>query len=336
MTSTADQSAEVRLAADRLRSGGLVAFPTETVYGLGADALSAPAVERVFRLKGRPPNNPLIVHVDGEAMARRVVRVWPESAARLARAFWPGPLTLVLPKAASVPSIVTGGGDSVAVRCPDHPLALALIAQLTGPIVGPSANPSGTVSPTTAEHVRRSFTDEEVLVLDGGPCRVGVESTVLSLVPRQPLVLRTGAISPGQIEQVVGAPVAVDHGPAATDRPLPSPGRLPSHYAPRARAVLFESDAELHDIARSEESIVAILAIDPGLAPPPAPQGRTSARILLRMPTDAVGYAARLYAALREADDLGAGLIAIERPGEPGGMWDAVRDRLSRVTAPRA
>ena len=176
------ESPDIAAAAQRLREGRLVAFPTETVYGLGADALSEPAVARVFAAKGRPSHNPLIVHVSSIEMAQRVVKEWTREADALARAFWPGPLTLVLEKAACVPGSVTGNGPNVAVRWPRHPVAAALIESFGGPIVGPSANPSGFVSPTTAWHVHQAFAGMDVLVLDGGPCEVGIESTVVSLV----------------------------------------------------------------------------------------------------------------------------------------------------------
>ena len=171
---------DIKEAASRLRDGGVVAFPTETVYGLGADAFSDAAVSRVFALKGRPSRNPLIVHVSGPLMAKRVTATWPVEAQRLADAFWPGPLSIVLPKRPEVPDIVTGGmgSASVAVRCPDHPTALALLYEFGSPLVGPSANLSGSISPTTAAHVRAAFSEQDVLVLDGGPCATGIESTV--------------------------------------------------------------------------------------------------------------------------------------------------------------
>jgi L-threonylcarbamoyladenylate synthase len=326
---------EIAAAVAILMQGGTVAFPTETVYGLGADAFSAGAVRRIFELKGRPEHNPLIVHVAGENIARECTAEWPPEAHRLARMFWPGPLTIVLSRSARIPDLVTGGGDTVAVRCPDHHLTLALLETFGGPLVGPSANRSGHVSPTTAAHVRQSFKSEDVYVLDGGPCRGGIESTVVSLAGPNPRILRPGLISPEELEIVLGGPVEqpppghadVDAGPA------PAPGMLRSHYAPRAPAVLFDA-AHWPEVITGCPGPAVILAV----SPLEVPQGHT----LLPMPADAAGYAARLYAALREADALSPALIAIEHPpGErsaeaPSGeraIWTAVMDRLRRATA---
>lgn len=327
----------IRQAAERLAAGGLVAFPTETVYGLGADAMSPAAIDRVYAVKGRPAGNPLIVHVTGSEMARRVVANWPDEAQRLAEALWPGPITLVLAKAASVPARACGGGTSVAVRAPDHPAALALIERFGGPIVGPSANPSGRVSPTTAAHVRESFAPEDVMVLDGGPCRGGIESTVLDLTGPVPRVLRPGLITPAQIERVLGRPVefAGEGGrAAATPRarrdgePLSSPGLLPQHYAPRTPALLVSSEG-WEVLLRGGGGRVAVLTLS-GRLVVPVPHLR------IQMPPGPREYAARLYAALREADASGCSLIAIERPeidGPDAALWSAIVDRLQRATA---
>lgn len=316
---------EIAAAIAVLRAGGVVAFPTETVYGLGADALDAAAVRRVFELKGRPPTNPLIVHVSGEAMARRVAAHWPPEASRLAQAFWPGPLTLVLPKAAHVPPEVTAGGPTVALRCPDHRVTLALLDAFAHPLVGPSANPSGGVSPTTAEHVREAFEASRVYVLEGGPCRGGIESTVLDLTSSPPCILRPGPISAAQIAAVLGGPVA-EH-PLPGDVPASgavarSPGLHPVHYAPRARAVLFERQHLADMLARTHRAVVITHS---GLTVSPPHQ-------IIRMPASAPGYAARLYAALREADALRPDLIAIERPPADDPLWRAILDRLTRAT----
>lgn len=336
-------------ATARLRAGGVVAFPTETVYGLGADALSAAAVERVFALKGRPAHNPLIVHVSDAAMARRVVARWPEAAERLARAFWPGPLTIVLPRAACVPDNVVGGpgASTVAVRSPDHPTAAALLMLFGGPLVGPSANASGRVSPTSAAHVREAFSARDVLVLDGGACGTGIESTVISLAGDRPRVLRRGVLGAPALAAVLG--IAVDdaaqaHAAATAGAthpaPLLSPGTLPTHYAPRTRAALFDSWELIEELVEDGERIVAlaytVAAEDEGWAA----RGCT----LVRMPVEAKAYAARLYAALREADAVaqgtpGTSLIAIERPpvegpdAEATAVWLAIADRLARATA---
>ncbi len=314
---------EIARGVERLRAGGLVAFPTETVYGLGANAFDADAVARVFAIKGRPVHNPLIVHVSGVEMARRATTEWPAEADRLARTFWPGPLSLVLPRSPAIPAIVTGGGPNVGVRCPDHPLTLALIEAFGSPLVGPSANRSGRVSPTTADHVRAEFAAEEVLVLDGGPCRAGLESTVLSLVG-PPRVLRLGVIGAAEIGRVLGREVSL--GEESADRPE-SPGMLASHYAPRATVRI----ASAQEIARAAPGgrWAAIMHS----ADAPAPGAHVE-----RLPDDARGYAAALYAALRRADDAGATLILVERPpaGDPDAdLWLAVHDRLARASAPR-
>lgn len=316
---------EIALAVVRLRAGGVVAFPTETVYGLGADALNPTAIDRVFALKGRPAHNPLIVHVRDETMARTVVDQWPDAAARLAAVFWPGPLTIVLPRAPQLPAAITAGGPTVGIRCPGHHVTLALLTALGRPLVGPSANPSGGVSPTTAEHVRASFTPEEVYVLDGGPCRGGIESTVLSLAGSQPRILRPGLISAEEIEIVLGQAVAdPKQSPPSPGARLESPGQLAVHYAPRSPAVLFDPH-EWPSLAAAARGPIMVL-------------GRTMTAIenphaLIRMPAEAGPYAARLYAALREADAALPSLIAIERPPATGPIWDAIADRLARATA---
>jgi len=317
---------EIAQAIARLKAGGVVAFPTETVYGLGADAFNEDAVAKVFALKGRPATNPLIVHVSGSSMARRVAADWPARADRLARSFWPGPLSLVVPKAPDLPSIVTAGLPAVALRSPLHPLTLALIDAADTPIVGPSANRSGHVSPTTAEHVRREFDGGDVLVLDGGPCQGGIESTVVSLLSPTPRVLRLGLVTPEQIAHCLGR--IVDIGPAPADEaPVPSPGQLPTHYAPHAPARLVAREAVPALLA--ERSADAIVVVDTRSHP--------GVRTVV-LPAEAREYAAGLYAALRRADDMNPGLIAIvapERKNRDGALWDAIVDRLARATAPR-
>lgn len=319
-------------AVARLKAGDVVAFPTETVYGLGADARNPRAVQRVFDLKGRPASNPLIVHVSSAAMARRVVRNWPPEATRLAEAFWPGSLTIVLPKADAIPPVVTAGGDTVGVRCPDHALALALIEQFGAPIVGPSANRSGSVSPTTAEHVRAEF-GSAVFVLDGGACRAGIESTVLTLSPR-PRVLRPGIISAAAIGAVLGCQVDVQPRGANADAPQPSPGLLARHYAPRSPARLFSAQ-QLPSILAGAGGNVCILARSSFSITHPA-------CTIIAMPMDASAYAAALYGALRRADAMHPSLIAIERVPPAGGdddetaLWHAIADRLTRATTPNA
>ena len=324
---------DIAIAIALLRCGRLVAFPTETVYGLGAEALNAEAVAAVFAAKGRPAGNPLIVHVVDESMARRVCDHWPPSASMLAARFWPGPLTMVLPKAAFVPDAVTAGGPTVAVRCPSHPLTLALLETLGTPLVGPSANRSGGVSPTCAEHVRESFTEDEVFVLDGGPCVGGIESTVVDLTTDPPRVLRPGLVSAEQIAEVLGREVV---GPAhrisaTTPGPARSPGLMRSHYAPQRPLRLVGAD----DLAYH------LQAVDPGTAAavlgPAATQVAPPHR-LLAMPADPESYAARLYAAMREADAGNPAVILVVKPwvGESrAGLWAAIADRLERAAEPK-
>lgn len=327
----ATSPADIARAVDILRAGGVVAFPTETVYGLGADALNPDAVARVFALKGRPPTNPLIVHVSGPEMAGGVVApgAWNADADALARAFWPGPLSLILPKATAIPSSVTAGGPNVAVRSPDHPTALALLYALKRPLVGPSANPSGGISPTTAEHVRAGFAEQDVNVLDGGPCCVGIESTVLDLTAARPRVLRPGAIDAGDIALVLGKTIgqAVGHihvGDAGAE----SPGLSARHYAPSTLTRLFTGERELWEMLTAAAGPAIVL----GLSDPPLMLD--SAHEWVAMPTHAEGYARALYATLRAADARGVRAILIERPPSDEGLWSAVLDRLTRATHP--
>ena len=284
----------VRHAAALLRAGRLVAFPTETVYGLGADALSEDAVRLIFEAKGRPLSSPLIVHVASIEMARELASEWPEKAERLANAFWPGPLTIIVPKKASVPDSVTAGLPSVGLRMPAHPIARALLEAAQIPVAAPSANRFTELSPTTAEHVRRGLGDKVELVLDGGPCTVGIESTVISVVGLTPRILRPGMISQTQIEAVIGP---VECGAGAE-----SPGQHPRHYSPRTRVVLGESPKE----------------------------GRGYGLDLGVMPRDPAAYAARLYRVLHELDTEGYDWISIELPPDTP-EWAGIRDRLSRA-----
>lgn len=316
---------DIRTAAELLRKGRLVAFPTETVYGLGADAFNEGAVRAVYEVKGRPPINPLIVHVSGPEMARRVVLAWTDEADALARAFWPGPLSIVLPRARSLPGIITAGGPNVAVRCPDHPVALALLFEFGGPLVGPSANPSGTVSPTRAEHVRQAFPGPEVHVLDGGACRGGIESTVLSLAGDVPRILRPGLISAAEIERVLGERVEMAGAAAAPGAQLESPGLLARHYAPHTPARLFDSRDWPGVLDEDRGVRAAVLTF--GRREVPAPH------VGFEMPTNAEEYAAAMYARLREADAAGAERVLIERPPVESALWEAIADRLRRATA---
>lgn len=330
---------EIARAVSELRQGRLVAFPTETVYGLGAIANSEGAVERVFAIKGRPATNPLIVHVSSEEMARTLTTNWNEHASKLAAAFWPGPLTVVVARAPRVPAIVAGGGDTVAIRCPAHPLTLALIEMVGEGIVGPSANRSGFLSPTSAAHVEDEFRAEiergELMVLDGGACRAGIESTVVSVVGDVPEVLRPGVIGASEVARALGCDVRERRGSDdLSDGPMAAPGRMESHYAPRTRSVMRERS----EIGRTiEESGVPVALV--AIAGPGSAGGRPRVHKMIEMPADAIGYASSLYRALREADASGAALIVIERPPSGGAdaeIWTAIHDRLARATAHRA
>lgn len=315
---------ELDRAVQVLRAGGLVAFPTETVYGLGADASNPAAVRRVFEVKRRPPTHPLIVHVrSAEAIDRWAVEV-PRAARLLAEACWPGPLTMLLRRAPTVPDEVTGGRDTVGLRVPDHPLALALLERFGGGIAAPSANRFGRVSPTTAADVVADLGDEVDLVLDGGPCAVGVESTIVDLTSGEPEVLRPGGVSFERLEEVLGAPVGLWLG----DRDVAAPGTLPAHYAPIARVEVVEDPATLP--ARAAEllargQVVAALA-------PFASADLPVGVIELEPAGGPDEYARVLYARLRQADRLGAQVV-LAVPPEPVGVGVAVRDRLARAAA---
>lgn len=301
---------EIERAARIIREGGLVAFPTETVYGLGANALNAAAVARIFSAKGRPSTSPLIVHVASVEEARAVTATWPRKAGQLAERFWPGPLTLVLPKGSRIPDIVTAGLATVGVRIPSHPVALELIRRAGVPVAAPSANPFTRVSPTEAAHVTAALSSEVDLVLDAGPSPVGIESTVLSLAGEAPLLLRPGMVSQAEIEAVIGAVGLAGE----ADGPHPSPGMHRQHYAPRTK-LRFVSDGKLPAGGRG-----AYLWIR---HPAPAARG-------IQMPSDPAGYAARLYAVLHELDREEWDWIAVEPPPATP-EWAAILDRLTRA-----
>jgi L-threonylcarbamoyladenylate synthase len=294
-----NNAASVAQAAALIRAGKLVAFPTETVYGLGANALDVAAVERIFQAKRRPRNSPLIVHVDSIEMARRFAAEWPTAAETLARRYWPGPLTLVLPKTAEIPDLVTAGLPTVGLRVPDHPLALELIRAAGVPIAAPSANRFTELSPTAAEHVSESLAD---FVLDGGPARVGIESTVLSLAGDATL-LRPGLIPLPEIEALIG-PVRLSEAPA--EGAHASPGMHARHYRPKTPLYLLnEGDA--------------------------APPGKGAwLRLGVEMPSNPGEYGAALYDALHRMDRRGLDWIAVERPPDTP-EWAGILDRLRRA-----
>jgi L-threonylcarbamoyladenylate synthase len=308
-----------------LRRGGLVAFPTETVYGLGADARNPAAVARVFAAKGRPAAHPLIVHLGDAARLEGWARDVPATARRLAERFWPGPLTLILRRAAGVLDIVTGGQDTVGLRIPAHPTALALLCAFGDGVAAPSANRFGRVSPTTAADTREELGEAVDLVLDGGPCAVGLESTIVDLSGDAPAVLRPGAVTAEALDAALGAPV-----PLRTGGPVRSPGQFPSHYAPRA-AVEMASEAEVG--AR----VAALVArgLRTGVMAVRAPADLPAAATWLPLPADLADMARVLYARLRAVDRLGLDAVVVVAPPEPG-LGEAISDRLRRAAAPRA
>jgi L-threonylcarbamoyladenylate synthase len=314
-----------------LRSGGLVAFPTETVYGLGADATSTSAIARIFAAKGRPSTNPLIVHIADATVARRYTADWSDMAEKLAAQFWPGPLTLVVHKSDVIVPEATAGRDTVGLRSPDHPLALQLLREFDGPIAAPSANRSNRISPTTADHVRMDLQDRVDLILDGGPCRVGIESTVLDLSNKVPTLLRPGGISRAQIEAIIG-PIAVFACTVDSSVAASSPGQQAVHYAPLTPAYRFErADIDhvyrwLHD-HRNSTAIVFRLGSPADATPLPS----TAHHQFVWLPNDAAACARQLYAALHAADAAKVDSLWIEMP-PPAAEWIAVRDRLSRAT----
>lgn len=303
---------QIAEAARRIRGGGVVAFPTETVYGLGADALNPDAVRRVYELKGRPESQPMSVVVSGTRMAQRVVRSWPPRARVLADRFWPGPLTIVVNRSADLPHMITAGREGVGLRCPDHPIALALLETCGFPLLGPSANRSGQPSPTTADHVRRAFPGEDILILDGGPCRTGIESTIVEIHPDGDRILRAGAIAPEEL----GLPDWEETGIGATMRP---PG-----MEPEQPIILFDADQWASAVAGREGKVVALVLSDSIRLDPP--------HDIVRMPHDPGEYAATLYAAVLAAAAAGADHILVERPGTYKGLWATIQSRLLRLS----
>lgn len=319
--------AAVRRAAELLRAGEVVALPTETVYGLAANALDPSAVTRVFEVKGRPANNPIIIHVCDLAMARRFVSDWPEVAEKLARSFWPGPLTLVLPGTGEIPDIVTAGGSTVGVRWPSHPFMQAVIRECGFPLAAPSANPSNFISPTNAKHVQATLGERIRLVVDGGQSQVGIESTVVDVTVTPPVVLRPGMIHAESLAAALGA-TGLGTAGLEEDGTLRSPGQLKKHYAPKARVVIlnWKDDADLKRQlvavgAEVNQTQVVVYSHIPGLA------GLAGVSVI---PHDAEAYARALYAELHRCDNEGAGWIVIESLPE-GPEWQAIGDRLSRA-----
>ncbi|MCC6333894.1 MAG: threonylcarbamoyl-AMP synthase [Myxococcales bacterium] len=306
-----------------LRGGGLVALPTETVYGLGADAQNELAARRIFAVKGRPSTHPLIVHVASLEDARAWVAEVPPEGELLARAFWPGPLTLVLRRSALASDTVTGGQDTVAIRVPAHEVALKLLRAFDGGIAAPSANRFGKVSPTTAQHVREELGEDVDFILDAGPSQVGVESTIVDVTGAAPRLLRPGGLAREALEEALGRPLAL----ATQVADVRAPGMLESHYAPRAGLWLVDAPRLAAEASRRLDEGVRVVVLAPASAVAPA------AVIRLDVPEDATGFAQVLYARLREADRLGEVILAVPPP--ESGLGLAVRDRLARAAAPR-
>jgi len=307
-------AAEIATAARLLRAGRLVAFPTETVYGLGANALDPEAVARIYAVKGRPPTSPLIVHVASVEMAGSLTTKWSDVADRLSSHFWPGPLTLVLEKQPAIPSIVTAGLSTVGLRVPAHPIALALIHAAGVPLAAPSANRFTQLSPTTADHVRRGLGSDVDLILDGGPCQVGIESTVISLAGPQPMLLRPGGIARADIEAIVG-PIGVTSEVAGSH---PAPGMHPRHYSPRTQLLLVQNgELPNHGVGiylqRNHLPVRSDVAI-------------------VHMPSTPAEYAVALYGILHQADADGGDWIAVDLPPKTP-EWEAIHDRLRRASS---
>jgi L-threonylcarbamoyladenylate synthase len=296
----------IRKAADILNKGGLVAFPTETVYGLGADASNESAVKAIFRVKGRPESHPLIVHLGDPDQIEQWGDAIPTAARELGRRFWPGPLTLILKKAARVSNVVTGGQETVGLRVPDHPVALAMLRAFGGGVAAPSANRFGKVSPTTAEHVRQDLGSDVDFILDGGPCTIGVESTIVDVSSGDPVILRPGGLTRERLEQALGRPV-----PVRGSGEVRVSGQLESHYAPRALVTIVSPG----EGARTAEEL-----------------RRKGKRVVLLGEKDVA--ARELYASLRRADESGAEVIVVPLPDETG-LGLAVADRLRKAAGKR-
>ncbi len=312
-------------AATILRRGGVVAFPTETVYGLGANALDGAAVQRIFAAKGRPSNNPVIVHVTSSDAARQLAAEWPTAAERLAARFWPGPLTMVVKKQPHVPDEVTAGGATVAIRCPQHTIARTLIGAAGVPLAAPSANASNRISATTAEHVLRTLDGRIDLVLDGGPAGGGLESTVVDVSASPVRVLRPGLITAEALSGALGEPVLAG-GHAVVERgAAPSPGMLARHYAPLVPLeVCADGAVRARELSAAGQRVALVTHLPiacelPGVC-------------VSMLPNDPAGYASRLYQALYELESSGVERIVVVTPPQSA-EWSAIHDRLRRASA---
>ena len=315
----------VRRAVELLAAGEVVALPTETVYGLAANALNAEAVAKIYSIKGRPSHNPIIVHVADLPMAKRCVAAWPANAEMLATSFWPGPLTMVLPRAEIIPDIVTAGGETVGVRWPSHPFIQAVIRECGFPLAAPSANLSNAISPTSAAHVSKQLDGKLRLIVDGGASHVGIESAVIDLATEQPRVLRPGMIHAESLE-AAGLPIADCRLPIADDT-LRSPGMLRKHYSPKAKLLMLDwkSDAELKSRTTHHASRTFVIAH----TNIPSADGFAGVSVI---PRDAAAFARAIYAELHRCDEAGADVIVVEAlPNQP--EWRGIADRLARAAA---
>lgn len=328
MQHKASEKPTIAEAVEALKAGLLVAFPTETVYGLGADAANAHALARLYQAKGRPTNHPVIVHLSAIAQLNDWARAVPDAAMVLARAFWPGPLTLILPRAEGVSDAITGGQDSVGLRIPNHPLALNLLKEFGGGVAAPSANKFGRLSATSAEDVAKEFLDEVAVVLDGGHCEVGIESTIVDFSGGVPRILRPGMIVPEQIVSLIGD---VEHGTArgaAADKTIRAPGGLPSHYAPKTPMRLVVGSA----LSKEVESLikqgmrVCVLSFVPNTS--------SDEITWLAIPNDPQAYARQLYRSLRKLDQEKADIILVETVPTTE-TWSGIADRLARASSPK-
>ncbi len=322
-------AAAVKRAAEVLRAGEVVALPTETVYGLAANALDEKAVAKIFQIKGRPANNPIIVHVCSMEMAKRCVKDWIAPAARLAKSFWPGPLTLVLPRADMIPKIVTAGGETVAVRWPSHPFIQAVISECDFPLAAPSANLSSRVSPTNPQHVRKQLGGKIPLIIDGGQSQVGIESTVLDLTVSPPQILRPGMIHAESLAAVLGK-IQDPHRTFPTGEKLRSPGLLKKHYSPAAKLAVLDWRDEVELKSKIQNLKIETrncFVIAHGKIP--AVENFAGVSVI---PHDAEAFARAIYAELHRCDEAGAKFIIVEAPPETS-EWSGIADRLRRAAA---
>jgi L-threonylcarbamoyladenylate synthase len=320
----------VQRAAELLRAGEVVALPTETVYGLAANVLDENAVAKIFQIKGRPANNPIIVHVASNEMAKRCVKNWPELAEKFSKSFWPGPLTLVLPRAEIIPEIVSAGGATVGIRWPSHPFIQAVIRECNFPLAAPSANLSNQISPTNAEHVRVQLAEKIPLIVDGGQSQVGIESTVLDLSVSPPQILRPGMIHTESLAAVCGEVQNSEFRIQNPESTFRSPGLLKKHYSPKAKLLIlnWRNDDDLLEQIRNSQFAIRNCFV---IAHTKIPAGESFADVSV-MPHDAEAFARALYAELHRCDAAGAELIVVEAPPDSP-EWSGIADRLRRAAA---